>query len=76
MADAEFYSDLLEDVRYIFISDSCRTSKDTSRWSGSTVGQLRDLQGDSVLLLLLTPKKAESKCTEPLILEMPATWKK
>ena len=37
-------------------------------WSGSTVGWLRDNQGDvwmTVSLLQLTPKKAKSKCTEP-----------
>ncbi|XP_034514567.1 inositol 1,4,5-trisphosphate receptor type 1 isoform X6 [Ailuropoda melanoleuca] len=42
VTDAEFYSDLLEDARYIFISDSSRTSRDTSRclvplWDGSEI---------------------------------------
>lgn len=68
MTDAEFYSDLLEDVRYTFVSDSSRTSTDTSHclvplWDGSEI-----FQGDAwvpVLLLQLTPKKAESKCAEP-----------
>lgn len=42
MTDAEFYSDLLEDVRYLLITDSRCTSKDTScclvsRWDGSEI---------------------------------------
>lgn len=68
MTDVEFYPRILEDVRYIFISGSSRTSKDTSSCLIPLMRLLRDFQGDawvSVLLLQLTLRKAESKCTEP-----------
>ena len=68
MTDVEFYSDLLEDVRCIFIPDSSRTSRHTSCRLVPLVRLLRDFQADawvSVLLLQLTPRKAESKCANP-----------
>ena len=46
VAAVALYSDLLEDVRCIFIPDSSRTSKDSCCWLAPLVRLLRDLQGD------------------------------